>query len=176
MFSAKKPGKPANPEKELRFTRAHQAILFWALATVFFCVSMWLFLASTPYLNPLDWETRRVGSVMWGFIPLFPMLLSVWVSVHLTRHAFIILTPLGIELFPFWMPKKNLNVFYWAEIERAEVTEDEKMLVIFFKGEGDSRVYISLTPIRVSQRPLLRRAIEGRMAASSPELVPPGGA
>jgi hypothetical protein len=163
MFSTKKPQRTVNPEKELRFTRSHQAILFWTLATVFACAAMWLFLAATPYLNPLEWESRRINSVAWGFIPVFPALLCAWVAVHLTRHAFIILTPLGIEVFPFWMPKKNLTVFFWAEIEKAEVDEAANMLIIYLAGTGDSRVYISMDPIRKNRRPLLKRAIDGRM-------------
>jgi len=169
MFSTKKPRSTVNPEKELRFTRAHQAILFWSIATIFFCLSMWLFLAATPYLNPLDWEHRRVNSILWGFLPLFPALFFTWVALHLTRHAFIILTPLGIEIFPFWMPKKNLTVFYWAEIEKAEVDNEAKMLIIYLTGDGDSRVYVSLNPIRKARRPLLKRAIEGRMELAAKE-------
>lgn len=164
MLSAKKPRKPVIPEKELRFTRSHQAVLFWGLATVFACASAALFLAASEYLNPLEARVRIVNSPLWGFLPLFPSLFFAWVAAHLTRHAFLILTPLGIEIFPFWKPKQNLQVLYWAEIKHAEVTADADLLVIHLAGEGDSRVIISLAPIKLERRLLLKRAIEGRMA------------
>ncbi len=168
MLSAQKPRKPANPEKELRFTRAHQAVLFWALATVFACASAALFLASSDYLNALEAKVRLVNSPLWGFLPVFPALFFAWVATHLTRHAFLILTPLGVEIFPFWKPKQNLQVLYWAEIKLAEVSEDADFLVIHLAGEGDSRVIISLAPIKLERRLLLKRAIEGRMASAQP--------
>jgi hypothetical protein len=164
MLSAKKPRKPVNPEKELRFTRSHQAGLFWGLATLFACGSAALFLASSEYLNALETRVRLVNSPLWGFLPILPALFFAWVAVHLTRHAFLILTPLGIEIFPFWKPKQNLQVLYWAEIASAEVNDDADLLVICLAGEGDSRVIISLDPIKLERRLLLKHAIEGRMA------------
>jgi len=159
------PRKPISPDKELRFTRAHQAVLFWGLATVSACASAALFLASSEYLNALESRERLVDSPLWGFVPVFPALFFAWVAIHLTRHAFLILTPLGIEIFPFWKPKQNLQVVYWAEIAKAEVTDDADLLVLHLAGQGDSRVIISLDPIRLERRLLLKRAIEGRMAA-----------
>ncbi len=167
MLSTKKPRKPVHPEKELRFTRAHQAVLFWGLATLFACLSAALFLAASDHLNALETRERLVNSPFWGFLPIFPALFFAWVAIHLTRHAFLILTPLGIEIFPFWKPKQNLQVLYWAEIRHAELDEGADVLVIHLAGEGDSRVIISLDPIKLERRLLLKRAIEGRMAGES---------
>lgn len=168
-YSAEMPRKPVHPEKELRFTRSHQAVPFWVIATVLACVSAALFIASSEYLNPLERRVRLVDSPLWGFLLVVPALFFAWVAVHLTRHAFLILTPLGIEIFPFWKPKRNLQVVYWAEIAKAEVSDDADLLVIRFAGEGDSRIIVSLDPIRLERRLLLKRALEGRMAALTSE-------
>ena len=105
-----------------------------------------------------------MNSPWWGLLPVFPALYCVWVAMHLTQHAFIILTPLGIELFPFWFPKKNLQVIYWAEVTHAEIDEDCRQLAIHCGEEdGSSKIFVSLDPIRKDRRPLLKRAIEGRM-------------
>lgn len=88
-------------------------------------------------------------------------LICIWVAVNCVRHAFIILTPLGIEVFPFWFPSKNLQVIYWTEIDNALVTEDMKTLEI--QCEGGAKVFVALAPITVDRLPYLKRAIEGRM-------------
>ena len=85
-----------------------------------------------------------------------------WVAVNCARHAVIILTPLSIELFPFWFPKKNLQVIYWSEIVNALVTEDMKMMEI--ECRGGRKVFVALAPITGNLRLLLKHAIDGRMA------------
>jgi len=91
-------------------------------------------------------------------------LICFWVAVNCVRHAFIILTPLGIELFSFWFPSKNLQVIYWTEIDNAIVTEDMKTLEI--QCQGGSKVFVALAPITADRLPYLKRAIEGRIEQS----------
>ena len=78
------------------------------------------------------------------------------------RHAYIILTPLGIEIFPFFNSRENLQVLYWSQIADSELN-DRNELVIHFNEEQTSGVVASLAPITPSRRILLERAIKGRM-------------
>ncbi len=150
-----KPRKITEPEKELRFTRARQGLTFVAFGGIFLCITFWIWFSNTT-INEIS--IRLIITLI-----LFSLsLICIWVAVNCVRHAFIILTPLGIELFPFWFPSKNLQVIYWTQIDNAIVTEDMKTLEIQCQGGG--KVFVALAPITVDRLPYLKRAIEGRMA------------
>ncbi len=83
------------------------------------------------------------------------------VAIHCTQHAFIILSPLGLELFPFWFPVKNFRMLYWSEINDATINEDMNLLSI--ACHNGSKIFISIKPIPTNIRPYLKTAIEGRM-------------
>ncbi|MDB4754814.1 hypothetical protein OAF84_06000, partial [Akkermansiaceae bacterium] len=101
------------------------------------------------------------------WMPL-PFLVLAWllarVALHCTRHAYIILTPMGIEIFPLLKPEKNLNLIYWTELDHADFSEDLTLAKLHRDAEESSGAVLSLKPILAKQRPLLKKALEGRLA------------
>ena len=140
-------------------------MLFGLIGIVFVCLAIALWIKATPIVGNAAGDAPAVPSYTWGFLPLLVALWLFWVAAHCARHAYIIFTPLGIELFPFWRPTKNMNVIYWSEIANASVGDDLKTLTIDRDGGGG--VVVALAPISPSQRPLLKRAIEGRVAGKA---------
>ena len=144
---------------ELRFTRAWQSIPFFFAALGLACLSFVLLLVSLPI-----WTHQSVS--LWGrpwyaLIPLPFAGAAIWTGIHLCKHAYFIFTPLGIELFSFWRPSKNLQLVSWAEVE--SVTADDQMLEIALDGEKDSAIFVSLAPLRPEARQLLQHTCEGVM-------------
>ncbi len=156
-----KPRKISEPEKELRFTRARQALTFVALGVALLCVAVAIEIKATPLIGNAAGEAPAVSSPWWAAIPLLPALWSFWTAAHCARHAFIILTPLGIELFPFWFPAKNMRVVYWSEVTAAAVDEGLRNMTVDL--DGGSKIFVALAPISRDRRPLLKRAVEGRV-------------
>ena len=144
------------PFKELRFTRSQQAVTFVIAGVV--CVSV------AGGLLVL-WFSRVNGpnSPWWALIPLTAAWACFRLAAHLTRHAFLLLSPIGIEIFPFFRPSQNMTLFSWGEIQNAEVSEDTKLLTLTLAGYTDSKVIISLDPVKPGSRPLLAKAIAGVM-------------
>lgn len=159
------PKDVAEPHKELRFTRSSQARMFFLLASALVTVAIFLVAgAFTPGLDLPPW---------WALLPLLPAAPLFVLAYRCIRHAYLILTPLGVEIFPFFNPRKNLQVLYWSEIDHAEVSDDQRTLTIHFNAERSSGVNATLTPIAASRRPLLVRAIEGRMAQRARDAASP---
>lgn len=154
------PRKVVSPEKEVRFTRARQATTFVVIGIVLFCAALGLFMLALPGFTGRQQPT--LSSYGFALLPLPLCAGAFWLAMRLARHAYLILTPLGIEIFPFFRPEKNMQLLYWSEIDNAKVTPDLRLLTIDH-GSG-SKAIISLDPIRTIQRPLLKRAIEGTIA------------
>lgn len=151
------PQDVSEPHKELRFTRGAQASLFALLGAI--CCGAAVAIALL-YFIPKD----PITPWWWPFIPIPFAALFFRLAYRCARHAYLILTPLGIEIFPFFNARENLQVLYWSEIAAAEVNE-RKQLVVHFNQERTSGVVASLAPILSKKRALLARAIEGRMHA-----------
>lgn len=150
------PKAVAEPHKELRFTRSAQARLFFLCGAT--CTTIAIFLAVTSITAGLRYP------LWWAAFPLVPALPCFLLAYHCVRHAYLILTPLGVELFPFFNPRQNLRILYWSEIDHAEVSGDHRVLTIHYDKERSSGLKATLAPIPASKRLLLARAIEGRMA------------
>jgi len=157
-------GKPKNiqePEKELRFTRSRQAITFVAAGLISLCILGFIWFQ--VYFNGL--ENNQNGPL------IFPILCSIilitmavlffLVAIHCTQHALIILSPLGLELFPFWFPVKNFRMLYWSEINDAKINKEMNLLSI--DSNNGSKIFISIKPIPTKIRSYLKTAIDGRM-------------
>lgn len=144
----------SNPEKEIRFTRSGQARTFAILGAFLIAVSVTLF--ATAYFG--------TGSPVHPLLP-FPFLLLAggffWLSFHCVKHAFIILSPVGIEFFPFIKPTKNFRLWSWSEFHHAEIIG--KNLYLHFNEKETGGAIISLSPMVESSLKLLDVAIEGRM-------------
>ncbi len=144
-----------SPEKELRFTRAGQALGYWlsgvvGLSVVCFWVWLW-------------WNGCDVYALKWLGLPLLWALLSFRVAVHMTRHAYVILTPIGVEIFPLIRPSEKMRCVMWSEIHEVEIDAAAKWVTLHCDRERRSGVYVSLAPIAKSQRTLLWAALQGRM-------------
>jgi hypothetical protein len=105
---------------------------------------------------------------LWVLLPLAAAAGCFRLAVHLTRHAFLLLSPLGIEIFPFFRPAQQMQLFSWGEIAQAEVTEGDRLLILTLAGYEDAKVIIGLDPIPHRARPLLRKAVEGVMERRAP--------
>ena len=151
-----------SPEKELRFTRSGQAAGFWILCAVLVAVSVTLW-ATAVYrdINP------ELPHPAWGGLPLALALLSGRLAWHLTRHAYLILTPLGVEIFPFFRPARGMHLVTWQEVALAEVDEGRALLTLHYNAEKTSGIHLSLKPVRKEARELLVKALVGRARKSA---------
>lgn len=157
----KGPKSLAEPEKELRFTRASQAGAFYALSVIFFSLTMAIFILSTQ-----NWGMTGPKLAEWFWVWLcIPGITLTFIFMRLglrcTRHAYIILSPLGVEIFPFFHAQKNLQLVYWSEITDVDVDTDK--LTLHFTEEKKSGIVASLAPIPRKRRRLLKKAILGVM-------------
>lgn len=152
-----------SPEKELRFTRSGQAAGFWVAAAVLAAAAMTLVVTGVYRdINP------RLPHPAWGLLPLAAAVVLVKFAIGLTRHAYIILTPLGVEIFPFFRPADGMRLVTWQEVAAAEVDPGETRLTLHHNLEKTAGIHLSLKPIRADRRTLLAKAIAGRVS-------PPGG-
>ena len=150
----------ARGAKEIRFTRNAQAAHFFGLALCFLCVGIGLYLLSLEI-----WSVSREPLLKrsWYGLVVLPFVgVCVWVGMHLAKHAYMIFSPVGIELFPFFKPTKNMAVFYWSEIEDLQMTADGKMMEVTLISEGDhtNKVFVTTAPLRKASRALLVHTVE----------------
>jgi hypothetical protein len=152
-------GKIQSPEKELRFTRSGQAVGYWIGAAVMLTVGLTL-LACAWYrdINP------QLPHPLWAVLPVLLAVVFARLAARLTRHAYLILTPLGIEVFPFFRPAQTMNLISWQELADAEVDGDFTRLTLHHNVERTSGVHLSLRPIRADRRELLAKAVMGRLS------------
>jgi hypothetical protein len=81
------------------------------------------------------------------------------VAIHCTRHAYVLLTPLGVEIFPLWRPHQTMRWIFWAEIQDYELSTQRPLLLLHFNHEKSSGVAISLSPLMPAQREMLVHAL-----------------
>lgn len=145
----------AEPHKELRFTRAGQAQDLMVLAAVSFAFSL---------LLGVTWFLGHPSFSWWMPLPfLVGAIFSARFSTGCARHAYLILTPLGIEIFPLFKSRKNLNLVYWTQIETAEFNDELTTLKLHYDRAKTAGVVISLKPILIKKRALLKKALLGRL-------------
>ena len=153
-------GAVQSPEKELRFTRSGQAVIFWIASAVLTAVAVTL-LATSAYcdVNP------QLPHPAWALLPLVLAMVSARLAINLTRHAYLILTPLGIEIFPFFRPADGMRLVVWQEVAAVEVNADATLLTLHHNVEKTSGIHLSLKPVRADRRHLLAKAVVGRANA-----------
>ncbi len=147
----------AEPHKELRFTRAAQAVPFWVIAAVAAAAAITLFFVG---LNRPD--NPALPSPAWAAIPALLCWASLRIALHCTRRAYLILSPLGVEIFPFFRPVSGMQMIPWAEIHSVEV--GKHIVTLHFNAEQKAGVHLDLAPIAKDRRPLLGKALQGRVA------------
>jgi hypothetical protein len=154
---ASTPGEVAEPHKEVRFTRSAQGQLFgiaaFTAAGIAVVIALFAFRTDEALL-PRWWVGPPIALAV--FLARF--------SHHCLRHAYLLLTPLGVEIFPLWKPQKNLHVVFWSEIAHAEVDPAADLLTLHHDDEKTSGVVVSLKPILKGKHSYLIHAIEGLMA------------
>lgn len=150
--------KLRSPEKELRFTRSRQALGFWMLAAV--CVTAAVIILSSAVYREVN---PALPHPLWALLPLAGALVSLRLALHLTRHAYLILTPLGMEIFPFFRPAAEMRLITWQEINSVELDEGSGRLTLHYNAEKTSGLHLSLRPIPPDQRALLAKAVSGRV-------------
>lgn len=151
-----------SPEKELRFTRAGQAVVFWLATAMLAAVA--LTIAVTSVYRDINPELPHPA---WAILPLMTAAGTAFLAVRLTRHAYLILSPLGIEIFPFYRPMDGMRLVLWQEIYEAEVNARRTMLTLHENAEKTSGVHLSLRPIRAERREFLLKALSGRLERAS---------
>ena len=156
-------GLVQSPEKELRFTRSGQAVGFWILSAVLTAATVTL-LATAIYrdMNP------HIPHPAWALVPVGLAAVVARLAFSLTKHAYLILTPLGIEIFPFFRPTQGMQLVTWQEVTSAEVNENFTQLALHHNTEKTSGIRLSLRPIRADRRSLLAKAVIGRLSPGSP--------
>lgn len=152
-------GQIQSPEKELRFTRSGQASLFWLAAAVFTATAITL-LACAWYraINP------ALPHPAWALLPLGFAAFMAHTAIQLTRHAYLILTPLGIEIFPFFRPARGMRLVTWQEIDHAGINPAATRLTLHHDAAESSGIHLALGPIRRDRRCLLAKAVLGRLS------------
>lgn len=152
----------AEAHKELRFTRAGQAAGFWMAASVLVMTAL-VFVLVAPYRA----EHTELPHPAWGLIPLALAAVLVRLAIRCTRHAYLIFSPIGVEVFPLFRPESGMQLVPWAQIDSAEI--DARRLTLHYNAEKTAGLHVSLSPIARPQRDLLEKAIRGRF----PEISDP---
>lgn len=156
----------ADPGKELRFTRSAQAAHFAAAAILSLCLSFaWLSLAFWPW--HADGSTL-LDSWWPGLLPLPLVLVFLWLALYCASHAYIILSPVGIEIFPLWFPTENFRLVPWTHVAGARA-EHGNLIIDFPPVGSGGGIILSLAPLRRHQRELLWHAIERRFQDNQPQ-------
>ena len=91
--------------------------------------------------------------------------LMVRFAIRCTRHAYLILSPIGVEIFPLFRPETGMQLIAWAQIDSAEI--DAGRLTLHYNPEKTAGLHLSLRPIARPQRDLLTKAIQGRFPSSA---------
>ncbi|MEM1084854.1 MAG: hypothetical protein AAGI48_12150 [Verrucomicrobiota bacterium] len=146
----------AEPHKELRFTRAAQAVPFWIAGAV---------LAAAAIVLVVIGFYRRDHPALphpaWALLPLTLAWLCLRIALRCTKHAYLILSPLGVEVFPFFKPVSGMQMIPWGQITEVEV--GRHLITLHFAEDQSSGIHLSLSPIPKSRRPLLAKALQGRL-------------
>jgi len=143
------------PNKELRFTRAAQALPWFILSAILFTFTV---VGVIFFAFPISMKSQLFTAWWWIIIPSSILcFFTTRIAIRCAKHAYLLLTPLGIEIFPFFKPEKNLRVIYWQEIHSAEM--DEKEMRIHFNAEHSAGVILSLKPIPQKRIKLLKKAL-----------------
>lgn len=148
----------AEPQKELRFTRSGQAVGFCVAGAILCGVAVTLI--ATGVHRP---ENPELPHPAWA-VPCLVIAICVFLlASRLTKHAYLILTPMGLEIFPFFRPAKGMQMVFWQEIRAAEIDAKGKWLTLHFNDERTAGIHLSLSPIRKNLHGLLVTAVMGRV-------------
>lgn len=145
---------PSAATPELRFTRSRQAVvmLCWGLAMLLLSLGLFV-LHRQRFTHP--------PALFWGFLPLPFAALFLWLAWQHLRHPFLVLTKVGVEIYPFFLPGRNMNLVLWQQIARTEIQLRPPRLVLTRADAADAKIFITLAPLAPRQRLLLQTALDG---------------
>ena len=152
-----------SPAKELRFTRSGQAVGFWIVAAV--CAAVAVTLAATAIYRD---NNPALPHPAWVLLPLALAGVAARIAAGMTRHAYLILTPLGIEILPLWRPAAGMRLVVWQEVAAAETNAATTVLTLHHDAAKTSGIHLSLRPIRSDRRALVVKAVIGRVRGVDP--------
>lgn len=154
------PKSVQSPEKELRFTRSAQGLQCIVLCVACIVVALSLLVLAT---QGTEFEKPRLHGFAWtALLPLPPAVLFFRFAMRCMRHAYLILTPLGIEIFPLFRPEKDMALITWQEIHTMEL-RDATTLVLHRDAAKTSGIVLSLSPLLPARRLLLQHTVTGIM-------------
>lgn len=153
-----------DPQKELRFARSRQALSFAVLGALFLSATVTLLLV-TYTVDDLA-ELPFPGWLGYAFF--LPVALCLWLSYYCIRHPYLIISPIGVEVFPLWKPIKNFQLIEWGNVVIVE--NDESNLTVHYNKEKTAGVVLTLSPLTKNSRILLMRAFEGVMEQRNKKL------
>lgn len=149
----------SDPHKELRFTRSGQAVGFCIAGAV--CAGIAVTLAATGYYRDIN---PALPHPVWA-LPFAAVSAGLFLlAIHLTKHAYLILTPLGLEIFPFFRPAAGMQMVMWQEIRDAEADAGGAWLTLHFNDEKTAGMHLSMKPVSRKSRSLLAKAVLGRVS------------
>ena len=149
----------SEPHKELRFTRSGQAVGFCVVGAVL--VGIAVTILATGYYRDVNPALPHPAWAVPCAAAAVGLFLLAW---HLTKHAYLILTPMGLEIFPFFRPAKGMQVVMWQEIHDAGVDEKRQRLTLHFNDDKTAGMHLSMKPVRRKTRSLLAKAVLGRVS------------
>lgn len=152
------PKSVAESHKELRFTRSRQASQFFILSAFLGMLGVASLIAIFASWGPDDSDFQIYAWLC--LLPLIPAYFTLRIAIHCIRHAYILLTPMGVEVFPFFKPEKNLQVIFWQEIDSYDIAGSQ--LKLHANAEKTSGTVLTLKPLGSAQISLLQKAIEAR--------------
>ena len=120
------------------------------------------FAHADPANAPLD-PVIMIGAdpFVWGAILLIVLAVGlIRLAWRCTKHAYILLSPIGVEVFPLFRPAATMQVIPWQQIDSAEI--GRRRLTLHFTAEKSAGIHLSLSPIAKDRRELLAKAIQGR--------------
>lgn len=144
------------PHKELRFTRAAQAVPFWITAAV--TATCAILLISLSFHRD---ENPGLPHPAWAILPAALCWGAIRAALHCTRKAYLILSPLGVEIFPLFRPVKGMQVIPWTQIHSVET--GDYLVTLHFDDSQSAGIHLTLSPIPKAKRPLLAKALQGRL-------------
>ncbi len=146
---------PVN-NRELRFTRNRLGAFLLAAGMILGMAAVFFQIAGFPLAVSMPAPVWLMQTAL-----IIPALLCLYVGRRCLRYAAIILTPLGIELMPFFRPRKTMRWYVWQQIQSARLRGNRLILSI----RGNSAVSISLFCMTPLNRAMLCHALDQRLAA-----------
>jgi hypothetical protein len=84
----------------------------------------------------------------WALAPLAAAACLARTALRLTHHAYLILTPLGIEILQFFRPAAGMQRVMWNELRDSETDSALTRLTLHRNPEKTSGIHLSPKPIR----------------------------